>query len=471
VNLDTDFLARTAFRVTLHSADGKEKARRIAGAVVLPSGETIASSEQELRLGPQPVEASLPVRFFPCQSGTKLFHLKVDDVVFSYPFRTTDPALLVSYGERRKYEMQPENVLPRTRILFMHPYYFCLVPKLARMPDGALVATYTSHSVRLIHGEETVPEQSRAKKWTMISRSTDAGRTWSQPYCNDFGGWSVLGGEDMLVFSGNKMLRIHWNGNEPSWGEPVQIWPESGHPAVCRLEDGSILVFTSRPVSPGSQKRVSVVKRSLDEGRTWSEESLVAPIGGSYPILVACEDGGVTSISLGPGGEIVSRSFDGGRTWTPCRHALTFRSQRTGTPIGYVKLQHAVCLRGVELLAYARVGEWPQTPQGKTIQESGFSMTAAIRSYDGGYSWEQAELLQYSSDKWAANLFHRGAWRTMNDRIGQCTSYGSMVRMDDYVLICYTTTMTDPFRQVCVATEYPVESHAPPVFKWTQGIW
>lgn len=145
------------------------------------------------------------------------------------------------------------------------------------MPDGSLIYTYTKHRYPR-HKDASADEINPKKLWDLnspdrkyeayIIRSTDHGRTWS---------------------------------------EPVQIMPESncwafGRPVTAK--DGSVLVPLI-PVVTESAQFCSAYVRSTDSGKTWSE-----------PVTIAGGPAGYTEVTLGvaKNGDIVAilRDIDAG---------------------------------------------------------------------------------------------------------------------------------------------------------------
>ena len=135
---------------------------------------------------------------------------------------------------------------------------------------------------------------------TSVVRSDDLGQTWSAP---TLVGTSLSGDSDVV------------DGYELGWA--------ASHGQIKQVADGRLLIplYGTTPDDPW--QRATVV-RSEDDGLTWEQEteSLIASDQGTdfqEPVLTVLRDGSVVALlRLGAGGPLsrISRSDDGGRTWS-----------------------------------------------------------------------------------------------------------------------------------------------------------
>ncbi len=156
-------------------------------------------------------------------------------------------------------------------------------PKLVRLADGTVVLSYfvidwSTQPRHTVHG-------------THVRRSTDGGRTWSEP--------AVVG----TAMS----------------GDGLTAWACS-HGAAAELDGGDLLLplYGKRP---GDTWQRATVVRSRDGGRTWPAggEVLLAAAEGVHfqePTLTVIDGQVVALIRTTVGHAYLSRSTDGGRSWT-----------------------------------------------------------------------------------------------------------------------------------------------------------
>ena len=229
-------------------------------------------------------------------------------------------------------------------------------PVLARLPDGELLASgYASHAD---DPDYTYPDGRRANvpdTWWLreeaaIMRSSDEGRTWSEPALLGFPGrvttLNTLADGTAVLTCGDAMYRSTDRGH--SWEQATIEW-DTFAPADCprrgfgetnglvALPDGvlalSCFALKERPETVYDWNAYLI--RSHDQGRTWGDASLITHTDEVSLLLEA--DGqlvafprvdtmysrdiwGVTG-QTGEGGDTVtiSRSTDAGRTWTEPR--------------------------------------------------------------------------------------------------------------------------------------------------------
>jgi hypothetical protein len=133
---------------------------------------------------------------------------------------------------------------------------------------------------------------------TFVARSADGGRHWSDPVKV---GTALDGPSDL-----------------PSG--PYESGGAATHGQIVELPDGDLLVplYGTRPDEP---RNSSSVVRSTDGGRTWpaSNESVIADADTlvSYePVPALLGDGSLVVLLRTSGKAYISRSDDGGRTWS-----------------------------------------------------------------------------------------------------------------------------------------------------------
>jgi len=160
-------------------------------------------------------------------------------------------------------------------------------PKLAMLADGTVLLSY------FVIDWSTRP---RHTTWgTYVCRSTDGGRTWSEPASVG----TSMGGP----------------------GEPdLQVWSAS-HGAAAELPGGDVLLPLYGKL-PGQAWQQATVVRSTDGGRTWPAggEALVAAADGVHfqePTLTVLDEQVVALIRTTAEHAYLSRSTDGGRSWSP----------------------------------------------------------------------------------------------------------------------------------------------------------
>ncbi|MEU4236662.1 sialidase family protein [Actinoplanes sp. NPDC026619] len=148
-------------------------------------------------------------------------------------------------------------------------------PKLAVLADGTILLSYFVL--------EWTSEKEHKNHGVLVRRSTDAGRTWSEP------------------------------------AQVGSIWWAS-HGAAVELPGGDLLLpVYNRP--PGERWHRAAVVRSTDGGRTWPAASEVSLAAGSTfhfqePTLTVLDGQLVSLIRTTVETAYLSRSTDDGRTWT-----------------------------------------------------------------------------------------------------------------------------------------------------------
>lgn len=227
-------------------------------------------------------------------------------------------------------------------------------PRVTYLADGGMLATFTR--IRSVQG--------RDEKRIIVSRSDDEGMSWRE-IGEVTRGFQDIGNAFPLqlkqTFPGGIAPRLlvafrnHDRDNAGRW-KLMRI-------TVCRSDDnGKSWVFHSE------------VDLSAPEEGTWEPFLLDAP-DGSLQIYYARERGGPQDI-------VMKRSFDGGRTWGPRTVVASQGQARDGMP-AVATFREASGREGLFV-----------------IYESGLNGRFSIygsRSYDGGHSWQQRQLI-YSAE-------------------------------------------------------------------------
>ncbi len=163
-------------------------------------------------------------------------------------------------------------------------------PKLGRLADGTVLLSYfvidwSTEPLHTTHG-------------TYVHRSTDGGRTWSDP---------IEVGTAMIDEGGR------FQPARPTWA--------ASHGGAAELPGGDVLLPLYGRL-PGTRWQRATVVRSTDGGRTWpagSEVLLAEGDGVHYqePTLTVLEDGEVVAL-IRTTAEVayLCRSADGGHTWS-----------------------------------------------------------------------------------------------------------------------------------------------------------
>lgn len=189
--------------------------------------------------------------------------------------------------------------------------------------------------------------EDHSEGWISARISADGGRTWGDRYQlqENIGEQNVMSTSfvrsnvsgDILFFFGVKNSRsdLHFRVRRSSdegqtWSEPVAVGDDPGYyvmnnDRVLQLEDGRLLApmaFIDEVFKEGSVFR-TVVYYSDDDGRTWNRgpDELEAPKRGAMePGLAELEDGRILQIIRTQVGKIYhSYSADRGETWSPAQ--------------------------------------------------------------------------------------------------------------------------------------------------------
>ena len=288
-------------------------------------------------------------------------------------------------------------------------------PVLARLPEGELLASgYRSHRHE---PEYTYPDGRRAHdpdNWWLIEeaalmRSSDEGRTWSEPALLGFPGrvttLNTLADGTVFLTCGDAMYRsvdqgrtwepaaIEWNSFAPADSSQRGFGETNG---LVELPDGTLAICCHAIKAPPQTVHDwnAYLIRSGDGGRTWGDASLVTYTDEVSLLLEA--DGQLVAFprvdtmyardiwgltgQTGEGGDTVtiSRSADGGRTWTEPRRIGLGMAQVPAFPL---QLED-----GRLLLIYGN----RQFPFG----------CQAIASRDGGETWSLDQPLMLSWFSW-----------------------------------------------------------------------
>ena len=230
-----------------------------------------------------------------------------------------------------------------------------------------------------------------------VVRSTDRGRTWSQPETAVAGEWddrnNAIGqmpnGDVVIMYNVYKSFRsdgtfLEMGPDDPTLRQPdlrMVISRDNGHnwegpfelgiPAspyegrIVLLRDGTALV-PLRYLPPESGAKCAALARSRDNGRTWGDVTTIAAYHTEPPML-ELPDGRLMCFTRRQGdGVSLCWSFDKGYTWTdplpftgPLEHPacpVLLRDGRILVTYGYRKFPFGV--RGVISRDYGRTWDW-----------------------------------------------------------------------------------------------------------------
>jgi predicted neuraminidase len=203
-------------------------------------------------------------------------------------------------------------------------------PDLVRLADGTLVAAYREGAGHISH----------EGRITVVS-STDDGQTWSEPQVVVDGPYDDRDPKLAVLSDGTILLSyfvLEWTSEREhqnhgvqvrrstdggrTWSEPAQAgsyWWAS-HGAAVELPGGDLLLpVYNRP--PGEKWHRAAVVRSTDGGLTWPAASEVSLAAGNTfhfqePTITVLDGQLVSLIRTTVETAYLSRSTDDGRTWT-----------------------------------------------------------------------------------------------------------------------------------------------------------
>jgi len=160
-------------------------------------------------------------------------------------------------------------------------------PAVGLMADGAIVVAYAEART---YNEKGEWDTSAGEYVLFYVLSTDNGRTWSEKqklYTGPIRGGSPFG--RIILLSDGTALMSLYGGRDPGW-------------------QGQL---------PEGANKLSGLVRSTDNGRTWSEFSLVSATGHNEMTLLALSDDHLLAeLRTSAGAVDQSESADGGRTWS-----------------------------------------------------------------------------------------------------------------------------------------------------------
>ena len=274
----------------------------------------------------------------------------------------------------------PRDVTHHT--IFKHPEHCVNQIAMRRLANGDIAAVFN---------EERYPYHHDSGQ-TLIARSKDGGRTWSEP-----------------------KVVLPWSETEGNW--------DCG---ICQLSDGTLLVnmtitgFFKRGVRP--------------DGVSWS----------SHPRTKEWGDWTWAYHMQGWLGTYVVRSTDDGATWSKPIPVNIRPMKHGGCRLGCWELPGGSLLMGL----YGRIHGYEEKGENESTR------SALMRSDDGGFNWEYYSTLAYDP----ANIIDY--------------EEPALLRLRDGRLVCFLRTHTRPSEDaknmVVVVSEDEGFTWSPP--KWT-NIW
>ncbi len=217
------------------------------------------------------------------------------------------------------------------------------IPAIVTAADGSLV---TVTDKRWNHSGDLA-----AKIDPVVRRSTDGGKTWSEPVViANFGGPNGAGDAALVVDKTNndiiclvsadkglwssthadpaKVLIIRSSDNGVTWGAPVDVTsqiygPNPGWKALFvasgranQLRDGTLVAaITVREDVEGVEKLNNYMIKSTDHGVTWIATAGMAELGGDESKIVELNNGDLMMSIRNPGTRRFNTSSDKGLTW------------------------------------------------------------------------------------------------------------------------------------------------------------
>ncbi|HWU33545.1 MAG TPA: sialidase family protein, partial [Marmoricola sp.] len=276
-------------------------------------------------------------------------------LIADYPMHTdsgvtTGNEMVTSVNHGKTWRLVTNNPLPDIPGL-----------NLTRLADGTLLAT-GYHTYAQLDGQQVPSNEAVA----VSAISTDAGTTWSSPRYGTVTNSDAFDEYPCEVASGcQKLLFVHsaieadgrlyqsaygQNANDPqgSLRQYVLVSADNGQNWFVRSsltsasfaqgfaegalawapDGGMIVVMRTGSYSP------MYIARSGDRGATWSAPELLSDAGGEpimsiYPNLARLDDGSLLLMTGRPGMSL-TRSTDGGRTWSRSR-AIDYTNSGNGS--------------------------------------------------------------------------------------------------------------------------------------------
>ncbi|MHB1294212.1 MAG: sialidase family protein [Anaerolineae bacterium] len=268
--------------------------------------------------------------------------------------------------------------------------------------DGRLLLAWS----RFLGGED----HAAAEIWAR--QSTDGGGTWGEPYLlqPNVGGCNVMSVSLLRLAMGDLLLGylvkdhasadchlfVRRSADEgDSWSEPVPATPEEGYFVVnndrlVQTQSGRLLVPASKSIV-GTEHSVAGCFLSDDEGATWRRAApyidLSGIIGLQEPGIVELADGGLWMYQRTNEGRIyASRSADGGESWGSAEPTTLVAPQAPATA---KRLPGS----GAILMIYNDRQGVPYSPEWKNPFHHRTPLVAVV-SEDGGRTWGHAQLVE-----------------------------------------------------------------------------
>ncbi|MHB0859493.1 MAG: sialidase family protein [Anaerolineae bacterium] len=253
-------------------------------------------------------------------------------------------------------------------------------------------------------------DHSAAEIWAR--QSADGGRTWEEPYLlqANIGGCNVMSVSLLRLAAGDLLfgylvknhasadchLYVRRSIDEGlSWSEPVPATPEEGYFVVnndrlVQTRTGRLLAPASKSVV-GTHHSVAGCFISDDQGTTWQRPApymdLPDRIGLQEPGVVELADGSLWMyLRTNEGRVYTSRSTDGGASWTAPEVTSLVAPQ---APASAKRLPGSDAI----LMIYNDRQGVPYSAEGGSIFQHRTPLAAAV-SEDGGHTWSHRRLIE-----------------------------------------------------------------------------
>lgn len=258
-------------------------------------------------------------------------------------------------------------------------------PRLLILDDGTWLCAYDTNA-----GSPTT--------YIRVSRSTDAGDSWSYLSTASFGTGNAANAELIqlpdgdilcayrLVSGPDKTLMVSRSGDRGAtwqqWSTIVSNTEGVWEPQMIRKDDGQLLVFYAQEAGAAGTDQVIEMQRSDDNGRTWHSPQVISRTLGSrdgMPVATILDNGDILLVleghDIARSGQFVTwsiRSQDGGQSWGPRQPVYAPEN-----------VNHRATAPYIAAVDYGPVFVSFQTDE----QGDGLFKLGLVSSTDGGYTW------------------------------------------------------------------------------------